>query len=336
MAHWNQSFKVKDVEFKNRIVMAPMLPFGWCEPGGKMHARVKEHYLMRADQGIGLLITQAFLVSPNYDVISRAGAFDESHVADIADIVSACHKSGTKVIAQLAYAGFDAGGGGGKDIHDLSDEQMAEMGDCFIRSAQLCKQAGCDGIELHCAHGSFLNVVASSANKRTGCYGGDRLGRLTLLREIVSGIRAFADEHFIIAARMGWGDDIEDDIARAAAMADLGIELLHISGGIPAPRPLDIPEGFPYNEFVYTGAKVKEATGLPVILVNDIRTLARGEALLAGGFGDMVAYGKPFLADKAFAARSAEEPDYFPCLTCKDCLWRKDGLLCPARKKTDS
>lgn len=337
MPDWNTPLTVKNVTFPNRVVMAPVLPFGWQAPEGRMHERVLRHYLMRADQGIGLLIMQALLVSPDYDVISRAGAWDDSHKENIARIAQACHEGGTRLFVQLAHAGFDAGGGGGRDIHDLSDEQMHAMGQAFVRAVRRVKEAGCDGVELHCAHGSFLNAVgAAASNHRAGRYGGDLAGRLSLLREIADGVREFLDDDFILSARMGWNEDVETDRAMALAMQEMGFEMLHVSGGIPAEREIDLPAGTPYNEFVYTAVLVKAAVDVPVIAVNDIRTLRRGEALLQAGLCDMVAYAKPFLADKAFLRRSAEDMDYEPCLRCKVCQWRTDGENCPVRRRTDS
>jgi 2,4-dienoyl-CoA reductase-like NADH-dependent reductase (Old Yellow Enzyme family) len=65
----------------------------------------------------------------------------------------------------------------------------------FVSAAELYKQAGCDGIELHGAHGFFLNMVASPlSNKRGDQYGGDINGRLLLVKKIVKEIKAFANE----------------------------------------------------------------------------------------------------------------------------------------------
>ena len=330
MAEWNQPLQVKQVTFENRIVMAPMLPFGWPEKDGGMSEKTLAHYLKRAGKGMGLLICQALLVSPENDLLDRAGAYKREHLCFIKKIADACHAGGTRVFAQLAYAGFDASGGGGRKVTELSTEKMAEIGRDFVHSVRLLKEAGCDGAELHCAHGSFLNAVHSPIeNTRQDRYGGDLEGRLTLLKEIIEGCRECIDDSFILSCRMGWTETLEGDIALAQAMEKLGVEMLHVSGGIPADRSLDIPEDFPYNAFVYTGTRVKQHVNIPVTVVNDLQTLRRGNELLREDACDLIAYGRPFLADPDFALHAAEDPDYIGCRKCKACQFRTDGDRCP-------
>jgi 2,4-dienoyl-CoA reductase-like NADH-dependent reductase (Old Yellow Enzyme family) len=211
---------------------------------------------------------------------------------------------------------------------------MEEIKEEFVNAAKRCKEAGCDGIELHGAHGFFLNSVASPlSNMREDHYGGELDGRLLLVSRIVRGIKAFADDDFIISYRMGWNDDLDTDIRTAQALEALGIELLHVSSGIPVGRKLVVPDDFPFNDIVYTGVQVKKNAHIPVIAVNDIRTLRRGSSLLESKQCDFVAYGRPFLADDAFLRNSLDDCDYTPCYRCKICQWFINGEKCPAKNK---
>lgn len=65
-----------------------------------------------------------------------------------------------------------------------------------------------------------------------------------------------------------------------------------------------MPDGFEYNDFIYTGIQVKKNVNIPVIIVNDIRTLSRGNKLIEDGDCDFVAYGRPFLSDSNFVLHS--------------------------------
>jgi hypothetical protein len=116
-------------------------------------------------------------------------------------------------------------------------------------------------------------------------------------------------------------------------LQQMGVELLHVSSGIPGDRAIPRPQDFPYNDVAYTGTFVKRHVGIPVTVVNGIATLRRGDALLEAGLCDFIAYGKPFLADEAFLTHSLEDPDHEPCLTCKNCKWFSDGTKCPAQVK---
>lgn len=173
-------------------------------------------------------------------------------------------------------------------------------------------------------------LASPLANKRTDDYGGELNGRLRLARDIINGIRTFLDEHFILSYRMGWNDDMYADIQTAHALEALGVELLHVSSGIPVNRYVAVPNDFLYNSIVLTGTEIKRHVKIPVTVVNDIRTFHRGNALLENELCDFVAFGKPFLADPSFYTNSLLNYDHQPCLRCKTCRWFTNGKYCPA------
>ncbi len=323
--------KVKNVDFKNRVVMAPMVRFGLTSKNGVMKPRLIDHYLKRANTGMGLMISQALSVTSKKMIATGAGAYSYSHVDYLSKIKEVCHQNGTKFFAQLAYPGFsyyDNPNG----VNQLLKEDLIQIRDEFISGARICKEARLDGIELHGAHSFFLNMMASPrSNKREDEYGGNINGRLFLLKEIIQGIQNFADDDFILSYRMGWNESLNMDIKAAQAMENMGIDMLHVSSGIPVDRKLEMPSEFSYNEVVYTGCQIKKHMNIPIIVVNDIRTFNRGNNLLENGLCDFVAYGRPFLADKNFMIRSLVDPTYDPCLGCKTCKWFENGDKCPVQ-----
>ncbi len=322
--------KVKNVDFKNRVVMAPMVRFGLTSEDGVMGQRLMDHYLRRAVTGMGLMISQALSVTSKGMLATGAGAYSDSHISYLREIKEACHENGTRFFAQLAYPGFGYYDPGSDDVNLLRKEDLTQIRDEFINGVRICKDAGLDGIELHGAHSFFLNMMASPrSNKREDEYGGDISGRLFLLKEIIEGIQDFADDDFILSYRIGWNESLDMDIKTAQAIEKIGIDMLHVSSGIPADRKLEIPSKFPYNEVVYTGCQIKKHVDVPVIVVNDIRTVNRGNYLLKDGLCDFVAYGRPFLADENFMTESLVNPDYDPCLGCETCRWFENGDKCP-------
>ena len=219
-----------------------------------------------------------------------------------------------------------------KDVNTLTIADLERIRDDFINAAYICFCAGADGVELHGAHGFFLNMMTSAeANRRSDKYGGDLYGRLTLAREIVGGIQKFADDHFILSYRMGWTNSLEEDIAAAQAFEDIGIEMLHVSHGIPQTRNFHLPADYEYSSIVYAGSSIKPHIHIPIITVWGIDTLARGNVLVEHNSCDFVAYGRAFLANPSFVVRSMENMNYRPCLGCKTCRWFTDGRKCPAR-----
>lgn len=328
-----EPIKIKNVLFQNRVVMAPMVPFGMPElPTGVMSGTLLRHYLDRSANGMGLMISQSLSVTARRPAAGGAGIWSDEHIQSLRDIAVACHDRNTKLFVQLAYP--SAGHHDGDSVNHLAADELEVITEEFVKAAFRCKEAGCDGVELHGAHGYFLNMLASpAANKRSDIYGGDLDGRLRLARNIISGIRPIADDDFIIAYRMGWNDDLETDIQTARALETLGVDLLHVSSGIPQDRPVVMPEGFEYNAVVFAGTRLKSHINIPIIVVNDIQTLNRGNTLLEKGLCDFVAFGKPFLADPLFYSNSLLDDEHHPCFRCKTCLWFTKYDRCPAGRK---
>lgn len=327
-----EPISIKNVQFQNRVVMAPMVPFGMPQlPTGVMSDTMLLHYIDRSANGMGIMITQSLSVTAKHPRAGGAGVFADEHINYLHTIAAACHARDTKLFVQLAYP--SSGHQNGDSVNLLTTEELEIITEEFVKAAYRCKEAGCDGIELHGAHGFFLNMLASPlANKRTDIYGGNLDGRLHLVRNIIDGIRSFLSDDFIISYRMGWNDDIDTDIQTAQSLEKLGVELLHVSSGIPISRHIALPEGIQYNAVVFSGTEMKRHLSIPVTVVNDIRTLDRGNTLLESGLCDFVAYGKPFLADPLYYANSLLDKDHQPCLRCKTCLWFTKYDSCPARR----
>ena len=309
MSNIFSQIKVKRVNFSNRIVMAPMVHFGYKNKNGNMEEKLLNTYLNYADKGIGLIISQALLVADKKEIVGDvsnwAGIYSNEHIEYLRKISDTYHKYGTKFIAQLNTLNFKFLEKNSNDINKLSKEDLIYLRDCFIKSAKFCQEAGLDGIELHGAHTYFFNMLSSEiSNKREDNYGGNLIERLNLVKEIIEAIKSFSKDDFIISYRMGWTENINTDIETAKALEKLGIDILHVSIGIPEDRKLKLPNEFEYNDFVYTGIQVKKNVNIPVIVVNDIKTLSRGNKLIEDGDCDFVAYGRPFLSDPNFGIHS--------------------------------
>ena len=280
MSNIFSQIKVKGVNFSNRIVMAPMVHFGYKNKNGNMEKKLLNIYLNYADKGIGLIISQALLVADKKEIVGDvsnwAGIYSNEHIEYLRKISDTCHKYGTKFIAQLNTLNFKFLEKNSNDINRLSKEDLIYLRDCFIKSAKFCQEAGLDGIELHGAHTYFFNMLSSEiSNKREDNYGGNLIERLNLVKEIIEAIKSFSKDDFIISYRMSWTENINTDIETAKALEKLGVDILHVSSGIPEDRKLKLPDEFEYNDFVYTGIQVKKNVNIPVIVVNDIKTLSR-------------------------------------------------------------
>ena len=84
----------------------------------------------------------------------------------------------------------------------------------FIEAAQRVKKAGCDGVELHAAHGYLIQQFLSpNTNRRTDEYGGSLENRMRFLTEIIDGIRITCGRDFPIVVRLSV-DEMYDRIGQ--------------------------------------------------------------------------------------------------------------------------
>jgi 2,4-dienoyl-CoA reductase-like NADH-dependent reductase (Old Yellow Enzyme family) len=174
-------------------------------------------------------------------------------------------------------------------------------------------------------------------NKRTDEYGGTLEKRMKLAVDILKSMRAECGEDFIIGVRFGAN---EPSYAEGLFIAKLyeqnGIDYLSASCGYSLPgEKFDVPEDFPNNAIVYGGKLIHDnIRSVPVILVNEIKSIAQGEWLLQQDYGDMIAFGRPLLASGDMIARFKDRLPENRCLYCKSwCFWARNPELCPGAKK---
>lgn len=217
-------------------------------------------------------------------------------------------------------------------IDEITRTDFLRYKNAFISAAQRCQTAGFDGIELHAAHGMYLDEVLETS-ERMDEYGGSFENRVRLLTELIAEIREKCGKDFIIAVRFG-NPNYEELLKTADAVQAAGGDLLDVSSGMGRYR--DVPSGFHYDGRIYAASLVKAHTKLPVICVGNIFTGDEGEAILKEGLADMIAVGRGSLADPAWARKTLAGESPNPCLRCIICMWYIDGALCPAGKRRRS
>jgi NADPH-dependent 2,4-dienoyl-CoA reductase/sulfur reductase-like enzyme len=127
----------------------------------------------------------------------------------------------------------------------------------------------------------------------------------------------------------------------APKLVAAGADALHVSIGLGSTsfdkiiEPMSMPEGWrlPYSR------RIREATGVPVITVGQIRWPKTAERAIAQGDADLIALGRPLLADPEWAnkARSGREADICPCTSCNYCVavgMRDGGIACADNPRT--
>lgn len=349
MTHLFSSLQIKNTTIKNRIVMPPMVCFGWADDNGLTTEQHLQHYEARAKGGTGLIILEAHCVAKSGRLAnSQLGIWSDDHIEGLRKLAQVCHRHGAVVLVQIHHSGLQtssevvetAMGPSEKIDKDrksaaMTPEEIHNIQQNFIDAALRAEKAGLDGIELHGAHGYLIDQFMSPiTNHRTDLYGGVLTNRARFAKEIICGIRKATQDSFILGYRMGGNEpDLEDGIQIARLLEAEGVDLLHVSKGIESSSLPSIPEDFPYNWVVYYGTEIKKQVHIPVIVVNDIRTPERAAYLIEQELADFVAIGRGLLVDSAWAQKAQQMEQVNSCLDCKRCNWFMDGSKCPQNRK---
>ena len=315
---------IKGLKIKNRIVMPPMVNFGFAATDGLVNDRHIQHYKARSRGGVGLIIVEATCINKNGRLDpSQLGLWSDSQIEGLSKISQVCHSYDARVIIQIHHAGLHAH----KDVSDslispsdfrgksrmgedifaraLTISEIHVLQSEYIASALRAKTAGFDGVELHGAHGYLIDEFLSPlANKRADLYGGNLTNRSRFVTEIVTGIREATGDSFIIGCRMGSNEpDLKSGIQIAQVLEKAGVDLLHVSAGFASREEADliesahVPKGFNYHWIVYDGTEIKRNVHVPVIVVSGIRIPKQANDLIERGLADLTAIGKGLFID---------------------------------------
>ncbi len=207
--------------------------------------------------GLGLIITGNVMVDgdelgePNNVVLDN-----DSEIEKFRAWTTAAKKSGAQIWAQINHPGRQApsaisrvtvapsaiklkiGNLAFREPHALTDFEIRNIISKFARTAELCKLAGFDGVQIHGAHGYLVSQFLSPlANVRSDEWGGSVENRMRFPLEIVRAIRAAVGKNFPIGIKMNSADfqrggfAEEDSVVVAKALEKEGIDLIEISGG---------------------------------------------------------------------------------------------------------
>jgi len=341
------SFLLKGIPVRNRVILPPMVCFGYAGSDGKVTDRNVNHYRERAEGGSGIIVTEATCVMENGRITaSQLGIWSDSHIPGLSRIAEAVKGAGAVSLIQLHHSGIlasadinpsPAGASADPKIQgsrEMTHQEIKEVREAFVNGAIRAREAGFDGVQLHGAHGYLLCQFASTFyNKREDEFNGDVPSRMRLAEEIIRDIRKACGESFILAYRMGANSpSIEDGIAIAGFLEQQSVDLLDVSHGgslITLPRP---PAEFPFNWICYGGTVIHEHVAVPVSVVNEIHSPERANYLIENKLADFVNIGRPQLADPHWVSKAQYHDEMIVnCLSCKPrCKWYTDSSQCPA------
>jgi len=286
---------IRGKTLRNRLVMPPMVV-----NRGHTGPEALEWYGGHARGGVGLVIVEATNLPDFGDPLSADA---------LRPLVGAIHAGGALAAIQV----FPWRRGVAITPAELSLAGIGQIVQGYRRAAQICAEAGFDGIEPHGAHGFLLNQFFSpEKNLRRDAYGGDRFaGRARLALEIVGHIYPIARSAGMWVlyrhTPVGPGYDLQESVALAESLLAAGVDILDIS---PASKDAPADRAAPFMRL-----------GAPVIGVNQLDQVDRAVEALREGRCSLVAVGRGLIADPEWPikVREGRGSEIKTCSACDQC-----------------
>ncbi len=317
------------ITLKNRVVMAP-LTRNRAGEGGVPHSLNATYYSQRA--GAGLIVTEATPISAMaHGYPALPGIYNDAQIAGWKLVTEAVHAKGGKIVLQLWHVGrishpsllpngalpvapsaikpagqaFTYQG-----LQDFVEPRALEVRELpaiiqdYIHASKCALAAGFDGVEIHAANGYLLDqFLRDGSNKRSDSYGGSFENRTRFLLEVTQAVVTTlgADKVGLRLSPANPFNDMKDSNPQALfnyvveALNSFNLAYLHVvEGGVPGGGDAD-PFDFVALRKLFKGK----------YMANLGYDKARGNAAIAGGHADVVAYGVPFLANPDLVERFA-------------------------------
>ncbi|WP_406465822.1 NADPH-dependent 2,4-dienoyl-CoA reductase [Streptomyces sp. NBC_00111] len=308
----------------NRVLMGSMhIGLEEVERGFE---RMAAFYAARARGGVGLMVTGG--IAPGERACSFPGGAKmttEAEADQHAEVTSAVHAAGGRIAMQILHFGRYAHHPdlvapsalkapiSGFTPHALTDDEVEETIEDFVRAAELARRAGYDGVEIMGSEGYLINeFIVAATNHREDRWGGSYENRIRFPVEIVRRVRERVGPDFILIYRLSMldlvpgGSTLEEVVHLARAIEAAGATIINTGIGWHEARIPTIATSVPRGAFTWVTEKVRGAVSVPLVTSNRINTPELAEEVLASGRADMVSMARPFLADPDFVAKAAE------------------------------
>lgn len=353
-----QPIEVGGQTFKNRI-MFPPLTTGY-EKNGMISELDMGFYTRLAKGGVGYIVLGD--VAPINSFSPTPKLFDDSQIPAFKALADSVHAYGTKLGVQLFHPEYDVDAINSLFMqkkfdemrqrlhHDMmfftdevSEEMLMAIIDKMCACAVRAQKAGVDVIQIH---GDRLNgcLCSTRMNHRTDKFGGSLENRVRFARMLTRAIRKAVPDMVIdyklsiVTPQRGKGGiDEADAVQFAQWLVEDGVDMFHVAQANHTGNMADTipPMGVqPYGFFVKIAGDIKKAVNVPVSAVGRIVDAEMAARVIESGMADMVAVGRPLLADPDWGTKIAagKACDIRRCISCNkgctDAIQNRQFLSC--------
>ena len=353
-----QPIEVGGQTFKNRI-MFPPLTTGY-EKNGMISEQDMGFYTRLAKGGVGYIVLGD--VAPINSFSPTPKLFDDSQIPAFKALADSVHAYGTKLGVQLFHPEYDVDAINSLFMqkkfdemrqrlhHDMmfftdevSEEMLMAIIDKMCACAVRAQKAGVDVIQIH---GDRLNgcLCSTRMNHRTDKFGGSLENRVRFARMLTRAIRKAVPDMVIdyklsiVTPQRGKGGiDEADAVQFAQWLVEDGVDMFHVAQANHTGNMADTipPMGVqPYGFFVKIAGDIKKAVNVPVSAVGRIVDAEMAARVIESGMADIVAMGRPLLADPDWGTKIAagKACDIRRCISCNkgctDAIQNRQFLSC--------
>ena len=352
-----QPISIGSMVVRNRFVRSATNDYMGNEDGS-ISDREVSLYRKLAENGVGLIITgHSYVQHPLGRARTGQNAiYEDRFIEGYRRLADVTHNNGAKLVLQISHAGrqsLDTAGGQvpvapsavtdsstGITPRELTGEEIRQWIDAFAAAMARAKAAGCDGVQLHVAHGYGLSqFISPYTNRRYDMWGGSIENRTRILREIMAKGRQMVGSDYPVLVKLNSTDgfdgpgylSLEDVIYTAKILEEAGVAAIEVSGGIQEAKGTMSRTNIENleQEAYFSGAAraIKKVVTIPVILVGGLRSRSVMEALITSGAADMVALSRPFINEPDLVIRFWSGQVRASCISCNACFNPK-GIEC--------
>lgn len=351
-----EPFSIGSMNLKNRIVMTAMAT-NYCNEMGDVTDKLTHFIKERAKGGVGLIISEMAPVdNPGSSKYVSLMVDSDERISGLKKLAKAVHAYGAKIAIQICHGGRfvsiaathqlgqSASGlagstawissGSNDEVRKITTDEIHKMVEKFGAAARRVKEAGCDAVEIHGAHGLIIHEFLSPlVNNRTDGYGGNLEGRIRFPVEVLRSVRAQVGKDFPVIYRISADEGLENglNIEESKRICQIfekeGADAIDVSSGTAVTNPIPKyppfpPMVFPRGVFLPLAEEIKKSVKIPVIAVGRINDPALGNEVLKQGKADLIGMGRALIADPELPRKVAAGllEDIRPCIACMNCV----------------
>ncbi len=356
MERLRSPLKVGEVEFRNPFVMAPVKT-AYGKPTGEVTKRHLAFYERRAAYLGGIIPEPFYMDSSLRELPVQIGIHNDEMIPGLKRLADMLHKKGARAIAHLSHPGRMANPmitgnvylsssdkaciNGGKPPQRMDIGQIEEAQDLFVQAALRAEKAGFDLVELQFGHGHLVaQFLSPSVNDRGDEYGGSEENRFRFGLQVLENVKEACTIPVMVRVSgeemFPGGFGLDEMIRFCKALEATGAAAIHVSSGSICETPpwyfqhMAVPKGKTWE----MASKIRAEVGIPVVAVGQINEKEDAIKILDGGLADLVAVGRPLVADPDFVGKvlGQVQGPVRPCTACLEgCLGGVKGgkgLMC--------